>query len=187
MDTTSASLLERLRQPAAQAAWARFVELYTPLLYTWAGRLGLSADDAADLVQEVLILLVQKLPGFTYDPDQRFRGWLWTLTLNRWRAGQRRRELPMAGDGSRLAEVAVPEGVEGVDEAEYRHYLVGRVLYLIQGEFQENTWRAFWQNVAEDQPAAAVAEQLGMSVAAVYAAKSRVLRRLRQELHLLLD
>jgi RNA polymerase sigma-70 factor (ECF subfamily) len=74
-----------------------------------------------------------------------------------------------------------------VDEAEYREYLLCRVLHLLQDEFQESTWRAFWENVVEDQPAAEVAERLGVSVAAVYAAKSRVLRRLRQELHLLLD
>jgi RNA polymerase sigma-70 factor (ECF subfamily) len=187
MHTTSASLIERLRQPAAHAAWARFVQLYTPLLYAWAGRLGLSGDDAADLVQEVLTLLVQKMPDFSCDPQQRFRGWLWTLTLNRWRAGQRRRSLPMAADPERLTEIAAPEGIECVDETEYRDYLVRRVLGLIQGEFQESTWRAFWENVVEDKPAATVAERLGLSVAAVYAAKSRVLRRLRQELHLLLD
>jgi RNA polymerase sigma-70 factor, ECF subfamily len=187
MHTTSASLIERLRRPAAHEAWVRFVKLYTPLLYTWAGRLGLAADDAADLVQEVLVLLVQKLPGFVYDPQQRFRGWLWTLTLNQCRAARRRRALPMETDPDRLAEVAIPEGAEGVDEAEYRHYIVGRVLRLMQGEFEENTWRAFWENVVEDRCAAEVAERLGLSVAAVYAAKSRVLRRLREELHLLLD
>jgi RNA polymerase sigma-70 factor, ECF subfamily len=187
MNTTSFSLIERLRQPAAHEAWTRFVKLYTPLLYNWAGRLGLAAEDAADLVQEVLTLLVQKLPAFAYDPQQRFRGWLWTLTLNQCRAGQRRKVLPVDADRGRLAEVAAPEGVEGVDETEYRQYIVGRVLRLMQGEFEENTWRAFWETVAEDRSAAAVADQLGVSVAAVYAAKSRVLRRLRNELHLLID
>jgi RNA polymerase sigma-70 factor (ECF subfamily) len=186
MHTTSASLIERLRQPAAHAAWARFVEIYTPLLYTWAGRLGLAADDAADLVQDVLTLLVRKLPAFAYQPEQRFRGWLWTLTLNQCRARQRRRALPVETDNGRLDEVAASDG-SGVDETEYRDYVVGRVLRLIQNEFQENTWRAFWESVAEERPAAEVADRLGMSVAAVYAAKARVLRRLRQEVHLLLD
>jgi RNA polymerase sigma-70 factor (ECF subfamily) len=187
MHTTSASLIERLRQPAAHEAWTRFVKLYTPLLYSWAGRLGLSTEDAADLVQEVLTLLVQKLPAFAYDPNLRFRGWLWTLTLNQCRAGQRRKALPLQTDPGRLASVAAADEVEEVDEAEYRHYLVGRVLQLMQSEFHEGTWRAFWESVAEDRPATEVAERLGVSVAAVYAAKSRVLRRLREELHLLLD
>ena len=73
MDTTSVSLLERLRQPADQQAWERFVRLYTPLLYHWARRLGLSSEDAADLVQDVLARLVAQLPQFTYDPGKRFR------------------------------------------------------------------------------------------------------------------
>ena len=139
------------------------------------------------MVQEVLTLLVQKLPGFVYNPNQRFRGWLWTLTLNQWRAGKRRRALPIASGDGQLADVAAPEGIDGIGECEYRHYVVGRVLRLIQREFQENTWRAFWKSVAEDQAAEEVAHQLRISVAAVYAAKSRVLRRLRQETHLLLD
>jgi RNA polymerase sigma-70 factor (ECF subfamily) len=82
MDKTPASLLHRLRQPNAVDAWPRFVELYTPLLYYWAKRLGLQQQDAADLVQDVFVLLVQKLPEFAYDRHKSFRGWLRTVTLN---------------------------------------------------------------------------------------------------------
>src|SRR5688572_20304611 len=92
---TPASLLERLRQPAEQQAWSRFVRLYTPLLYSWARRLGLQPEDASDLVQDVLTLLVQKLPEFHYDRHKRFRGWLWTVTLNRFRENHRRRAVPV--------------------------------------------------------------------------------------------
>src|SRR2546421_13117696 len=69
---TPASLLERLRQPAAPAAWNRFVELYTPVLYAWTRRLGLQPADAADLVQDVFTILVQKLPTFQYDKQKSF-------------------------------------------------------------------------------------------------------------------
>ena len=55
MDSTSASLLERLRHPEQQTAWTRFVQLYTPMLFHWARRLGLQDDDAADLVQDICI------------------------------------------------------------------------------------------------------------------------------------
>ena len=82
---TPASLLERLRQPADPAAWSRFVELYTPLLYGWARRVGLPEQDAADLVQDVFVQLVRKLPDFTYDRHKTFRGWLRAVTLNKWR------------------------------------------------------------------------------------------------------
>src|ERR1043166_5847080 len=87
---TPLSLLEKLRRDADGAAWDRFVALYSPLLYQWARRIGLESADAADLVQEVFTLLVRKLPDFQYDPDKTFRGWLWTVTLNKWRERQRR-------------------------------------------------------------------------------------------------
>ncbi len=64
MSTTPVSLLEQLRQPTAARAWPRFVELYAPLLYDWARRLGLQDADAADLVQDVFAILLRKLPEF---------------------------------------------------------------------------------------------------------------------------
>ena len=80
MDSTSVSLLRRLREPDHDAAWQRFVDLYAPLIFHWAKNRGLNPTDAADLVQEVLVTLVAKLPEFEYDPTKRFRGWLRTVT-----------------------------------------------------------------------------------------------------------
>jgi len=82
MQTTPISLLEQLRSPRPDQAWGRFVDLYTPLLYIWAGRLGAIGPDADDLVQDVFTTLVQQLPGFEYDRGARFRGWLWTVCRN---------------------------------------------------------------------------------------------------------
>ena len=192
MNTTSSSLLERLRQPADQEAtrqaWERFVKLYTPLIYHWARRLGLSHQDAPDFVQDAFSGLLQKLPEFTYDPHKRFRGWLWTVTLNQWRAN-RRQPGPVAAEeiAPHLENLAGPDEIGAVDEVEYRQYLVGRALKLMQAEFQPTTWQACWEQVVSEKSGAEVAEQLGMSVGAVYVAKSRVLRRLRQELSGLLD
>src|SRR5437879_1117603 len=95
MNTTPASLLERVRQIADQDAWQRFVKLYTPLLYFWARRLGLQDQDAGDLVQDVLANLVRKMPEFNYDRDRSFRNWLKTLVLNQWRNNARRQVLPV--------------------------------------------------------------------------------------------
>ena len=85
MHTTSVSLLKRLHQPEDQLAWARFVDLYTPLLFHWARRTGLPEADAADLIQDVFGVLVRKLPEFAYDEQRSFRGWLRTVLLNQWR------------------------------------------------------------------------------------------------------
>ena len=51
----------------------------------------------------------------------------------------------------------------------------------MQRDFEERTWQAFWKTAVEHKTAPQAAEELGMSVAAVYMAKSRVLRRLRAE------
>jgi RNA polymerase sigma-70 factor (ECF subfamily) len=184
---TPASLLERLRQPDQEQAWARFVELYTPLFFSWARRLGLHDADAADLVQDVLTILVRKLPEFTYDKSRSFRAWLHTVTLNSWRNHCRRAGLPRAEYVADLDGLAGPDTVALAGEEEYRRWLVGRALDLMRAEFQPNTWKACWECVVGGRPAAEVAAELGVGAGAVYMAKSRVLSRLRQELAGLLE
>jgi RNA polymerase sigma-70 factor (ECF subfamily) len=188
LDTTSVSLLENLRRPGDQAAWNRFTELYAPLLYGWARRLGLQPNDAADLVQDVFAVLVRKLPEFRYDRQRSFRTWLQTVMLNKWRDRQRRPgEKPVEANGAALHNLAVPDAVEEFGEAEYRQTLVKRALQIMKADFQPATWKACWEYVVMDRPAAEVAAELGISVGTVYVAKSRVLNRLRQELRCLLD
>lgn len=179
---TPASLLQRIRRPDAEHDWERFVELYAPLLYYWARRSGCHESDVADLVQEVLTLLVRKLPQFNYDHNKTFRGWLRTVAQNCWRNAQRRATVSPATNDAALADVADPGGDDPFWETEYRQRLVGRALELMRTDFQPTTWQACWRCVVEDQPAAQVARDLGISIGAVYMAKSRVLSRLRQEL-----
>ncbi|MFN4259113.1 MAG: RNA polymerase sigma factor [Gemmataceae bacterium] len=186
MSSTPASLLERLRRPDPDEAWRRFVDLYTPLLYYWTRRAGLQSADAADLVQEVFALLLSKLPEFAYDSQRSFRSWLRTITLNKWHELHRCRQPTHKGE-RRLADVTIPNEMAELDDADYRHHLARRALRLMQAEFSEPVWRSCWQTVVEGRPAAEVAQQLGISVDAVYAAKSRVLRRLRHELQGLLE
>src|SRR5690348_6167769 len=95
--TTSLTLLERLRTPDDPEAWSRFARLYTPLLYYWCRRTGLQEHDAADLVQDVFVTLVGKLPEFQYDPQKSFRNWLRVLTLNKCHERHRRMSLQPAG------------------------------------------------------------------------------------------
>lgn len=187
MQSTSASLLQRLRQPQAHEAWERFVQLYTPLLYHWACRLGMQNDDAADLVQDVLTLLIEKLPEFEYDRSKSFRAWLKTVTMNRWRNQQRRRPMPTNDDADQLAAPSDLDHTEAFAEEEYRQYVIGQALRILQAEFQPSTWKVFQEHMVQGKPAAEVAAQLGTSLDAVYAVKSRVLRRLRQELDGLMD
>jgi RNA polymerase sigma-70 factor (ECF subfamily) len=188
MDQTSASLLERLRQPTDQEAWNRFVALYTPLLFFWSCRMGLQAQDSADLVQDVFTTVLEQLPTFQLDPNKSFRGWLRTIAVNKWRDHLRRRAVAgRGGNDAGLAEVVVPDTVAPLWEKEFQQQIVGRALDLMQADFEPPTWKACWAQVVEGKAAPDVAKELGLSLAAVYAAKSRVLRRLRQELHGMLD
>jgi RNA polymerase sigma-70 factor (ECF subfamily) len=181
---TPVSLLQRLRQPDAHQAWDCFVELYTPLLYYWARRMALQPHDAADLVQDVFALLVLKLPEFHYDDNRSFRGWLRAVTVHKWRERCRRRS--PGADGS-LADQPDNRQAEDLWEAEYRQEVTRQALRIMQTDFEPATWKACWETVAVGRPAAEVAAELGLSVNAVYLARTRVLRRLRQELSDLLD
>jgi RNA polymerase sigma-70 factor (ECF subfamily) len=184
VDSTSLSLLERLHQPDEQAGWQKFVDLYTPLLFACGRRLGLSHDEAADLVQDVLVILVQQLPHFVHNGRQSFRGWLKTVVRNCWlnrRPHVRRPPLDA------VAEPATPDPVGELIERDYLHSLSTRALQLMQTDFEPTTWQACWQTAVEGRPAAEVAAELGLSVGAVYVARSRVLARLRAELQGLME
>lgn len=179
MTITPISLLERLKRPVDQSAWSRFVDLYSPLIYSWGRQVGLQDTDAADLVQDVFSVLVRKMPEFAYDQHGSFRGWLKTVTLNKWRENGRR---VSARAGQPLPEAVATQESEAFWEVEYRQHLIGQALRVMQTDFEPKTWRACWALVVEGRPAAQVAEELGISVGTVYAAKCRVLARLRQEL-----
>jgi RNA polymerase sigma-70 factor (ECF subfamily) len=180
---TPISLLERLREPLEPEAWDRFVSLYAPLIYGWGRQVGLQDQDSADLVQTVFVKLVQILPSFVYDPQRGFRRWLRTIVLNTWRDRRKRRgDRQLPGDDGALADVAAPNDPEAFWDTEYRQQLVNRALALLQADFQASTWKAFWEQVVVGRPAKEVAAELGLSPGAAYAAKFRVLDRLRQEL-----
>ncbi len=185
---TPASLLQRLKRPDDQDAWQRFVKLYTPLIYDWARRAGLSEDEAADLAQDVFLLLIEKLPQFQYDPKRSFRGWLKTITLNKWREGIRRGRIKtLHASDDEFSDGGVADPVAVFEEAEYQQRLVRQAMGLIRTDFEPVTWNAWWEYVVIGRPATDVANQLGITANAVYLAKSRVLRRLRKELDGLLD
>jgi RNA polymerase sigma-70 factor (ECF subfamily) len=186
MADTSLSLLDRLRTTPHHETWERFVHLYTPLLMQWARRAGVPQNDIGDLIQDVFILLLKKLPEFTYEPQRgRFRGWLRTVLVNRWREQCRRRMLTF-DEESRLAEWPSPAS-ESFWEGEYREHLVGRALTILKADFRPVTWQAFWRVVVDASPPSDVAVELGLTVGAVHAARFRVLSRLRHELSGLLD
>ncbi len=182
---TSLSLLERAKQHDP-AAWGRLVQLYSPLIFYWARRAGLTEERSADIVQEVWASVTSALSRFERDHlHGTFRGWLWTIARNKVRDLLRRdssQALAAGGTEARLLLESLPElePVEGNDAAD--HTLLRRALELVEHDFEPHTWQAFWLMTVEEMPAAHVAEKLGIASNAVHQARFRVLRRLREEL-----
>lgn len=188
MTRTPSSLLQRLRQPFEPQAWARFVALYAPMIHSWGRRIGLQEPDAADLVQDVFVTLLQVLPTFAYDRQRSFRKWLRTVTVNRWRKDHKRSgHRTVQGQDGQLEAVASSADLEEQWEVAYQQHLAHRALSLMRTDFAESTWKACWETAVAGRSAADVARELGLSIGAVYAAKFRVLNRLRRELEGLLD
>jgi RNA polymerase sigma-70 factor (ECF subfamily) len=186
--TTRPSLLLRLRDPADDRAWVEFTDLYGPLIRRVARRGGLQDADAADLEQEVFRAVAGAIGR--YDPDRSrgsFRGWLLRIARNlllNLLAAQRRR--PTAGGGTDAVALlaAVPDPAaedSSVFEAEYRRRTFEWASAQVRGEFRPTTWQAFWRTAVDGEETAAVAAELGMSVGAVYIARSRVLARIRSK------
>lgn len=189
--STSVSLLQRAKKNDP-AAWERIVRLYGPLVYAWCRRSKLQETDLADVFQEVFASAAGSLASFRLDREgATFRGWLRVITTNKVRDHFRRRAAqPPAEGGSeaqrRLAELSAvgselpSEPNEKVASAEVRD-LFERALGFLRETFEPQTWRAFWRTAIDGLPAPEVAQELGMSPAAVRKAKSRVLSRLRAE------
>lgn len=184
---TSLSLLEQVRDPAAQMAWDRLVALYTSLLQSWLRAAGLQAADCDDLVQRVLEILVCRLPQFQHDGRPgAFRAWLRGITVNLLREFWRRR--PAAESGSVLDQLADPNSsLSRVWDQQHDRHVLRSLLQLVRPQFTEASWRAFCRLVLDGKPARTVAAEMGSSVNAVLIAKSRVLARLRKEAGTLLS
>ena len=184
---TSVSLLERLRTQPDEPAWRRLHDLYRPLIRHWLLRDPTLRDEAEDLVQEVLAVVVRELPHFQRERTGSFRCWLRTITWNRWQAfrqSRARRPQLLASDSnfSLLAQLEDPHSAlsHQWDEEHDRH-VVHKLVELIEPQFELVTLQAFRRVVFDGAKAADVAKELGVSINAVLLAKSRVLKRLREE------
>ncbi|MEM1099394.1 MAG: sigma-70 family RNA polymerase sigma factor [Planctomycetota bacterium] len=185
--TTRISLITRIGEADDKEAWADFVQLYGPLVYTMARKRGLQDADACDLMQDVMREVARSVDRFDPDPKLgRFRGWLGVITqrtLARHFAKSRRQVTGAGGSTHNLAIAGVADqGQEDVWDLEHRRHLFRWAAERIRGDFAETTWRAFWLTAVDGASAQQAADQCGISVGAVYIAKSRVLSRLRERI-----
>lgn len=179
-------MLIRLKENDA-GAWTELVELYAPLIFHWCRICKLDSADAADVMQEVFTSASRGISAFKPTPTGSLRGWLWTITQNKIRDFCRRVEgTAIAAGGTqaqiRLAEFAIETSDEEPTTQLQSHRLLHRALEQIKSDFAPQTWTAFWRSVVEGHDTHWIAEDLGLSPNGVRQAKSRVLRRLRQQL-----
>jgi RNA polymerase sigma-70 factor (ECF subfamily) len=187
--STSRSLLARVKADDARS-WDRLISLYAPLAYRWCQRLGLPEQEIADVLQDVFHAVAAHIAGFRKEREgDTFRGWLRTITRNKVNDHFRRLGREPGGAGGTVAQLrlarvpdAAPPAEDDSSEGRADRGLFGRAIELIRAEFEDRTWRAFWLSAVEGRAPSEVAAELEMSPGAVRVAKSRVLRRLREEL-----
>jgi RNA polymerase sigma-70 factor, ECF subfamily len=193
MDVTRQSLLLRAQTGDADA-WRDLTDLYRPLILGWLRRQGIPVRDLDDLSQDVLLAVVKNLPSFQHSGNRgAFRSWLRTIVCHRtcdyWRTGDQR--MPAGGDSGATAALQQLEDPDSDlnrqwDE-EHDRYVLRCLLDLVEQEFEPSTLQAFRRLAIDGASGAEAARELGLSMAAVYVAKSRVLQRIRQLAEGLID
>lgn len=182
-NTTSPTLLERIRDHEDGHSWNQFCEVYSPMLYDYCRRKGLQPNDCSDVVQEVLIRVAKGIRSFDYDRSKgRFRGWLSTIVhreISRFKTSS-----PNKPSVEQQPEISSDE----VSWGEYFQAYVMRVaLERCQQHFSPETWLAFSRVWLNSESPKSVAAKMNRNLDFVYLSKSRVLGRLRLEVEMLAE
>lgn len=189
---TRPSLLVRLRDARDEEAWTEFTAVYEPVIYRMTKRRGLQDADAREIVQDVLMSVASAIDRFDINGDGSFRGWISRITRNatvdRLRALASR---PERIDGSglirKLDEVAANEqiakGIVDEFEIDRRRQLFRWAAGQVRQRTGEVNWMAFWMTSVEGKSIPNVATELGVTEGAVYVARCRILKRVRELVH----
>lgn len=188
---TRPSLLLRLRDTSDREAWSEFVDVYSPLVYGFLRRRSLHDSDAADVTQEVFLRVSRSIPTFIYSREQgRFRDWLWTITRNeirRFHEKRKRRVAEVQESPDETLEQLASTGDSSEWNEEFHRHILEVAMKRIEPSFEPQTWQAFCLVWVSQVSAIDAAKQVQQSVDFVYVAKSRVLKRLREEVLVLAD
>ena len=182
------SLLVRMQSLHDEDAWREFVTIYRPLVYRLARQRGLQDADAEDLAQRVVIAVRRAIGNWDADPAKgRFRSWLAKIAQNAIINALTRRPPDAAAGGTTIRELLdqQPEPDQHTQEnlqREYRRSLFRWAAERIRLEFRNGTWDAFWLTTVDGMCVEEAGRALGKTVGAIYAARSRVMRRLKEEI-----
>lgn len=184
---TRASLLIRVRDPADQAAWWEFVQIYRPVILRLARQSGMQPADAEDVAQQVLISIAQAVEEREHDRQRaKFRTWLQRVAHNAILNALTRAK-PDRGSGDSALQAVLNQHESHTGPAsdlirlEYRREVFRWAARQVRQEFQQATWDAFWLTAVEGRAVEVVAEELAKNPGAIYAARSRVIQRIQQK------
>ncbi|MEM8947321.1 MAG: sigma-70 family RNA polymerase sigma factor [Planctomycetota bacterium] len=185
--TTRLSLITRISDSEDSASWSEFVNLYGPFVYAIGRGRGLQDADACDLVQDVMREVAKSVDRFDTNPELgKFRSWLSVITRRALMRLLEKRQKQAIGTGDTANVVALSNTPTPEDEEfwerEHQRHLFHWAAERVKGDFTETTWRAFWLTAVDGLPATEAANQCGVTVGAVYIAKSRVASRLREKI-----
>jgi RNA polymerase sigma factor (sigma-70 family) len=184
---TSETLLNRVRSaPLDQDAWNEFVDRYGRRIYSWCRRWSLQEADAEDVTQDVLLRLAAKMRDFAYDSSRSFRGWLRTLAHHAWSdfLHDRKRSGRASGDSEAmraLEQIEARDDLTARLDEEFARALLEEASNRVRLRVQRHTWEAFHLTAVEGKSGAEVAALLGMQVATVFVARSKVQKMLQEE------
>jgi len=182
---TRESLLVRLGDPSCDDAWREFSVIYRPMIFRLARRSGLQHEDAEDVSQRVLVSVMEAIAGWQKDPAKgRFRGWLTTITKNAIRNDISRAPRDQASGNSEL-RILIEQASDSTSEldelieAEYMRSVFREAARRVRMEFEDSTWMAFWMTSVDGLSVSETGRRLKMTSGAIYAARSRIMRRLQ--------
>jgi len=187
MAETSVSFLETLKADANSSSWREFVDLYTPLIRIWLSGQHVREQERDDVTQEVITVVLRRLPEFQRQRTGSFRNWLKRITIFCWQNYRRkhitRGATAVGGSdfGQVIGALEDPESDLSRDwDKQHDQYILQQLLEKIRPTVRQSTWDAFRSVTIDSKTAEQAAEELGISVNAVYVAKSRVLSQLRK-------
>ncbi|WP_077026346.1 RNA polymerase sigma factor [Fuerstiella marisgermanici] len=183
---TRASLILRLQDAADVVAWDEFTDVYAPVVYRSARRMGLQAADADDCAQEVLSSVARSVSKWLQrDNRGPFRAWLFRIARNTAIDFlTRRKHQPWAEGGdaaaAELGKIEAPPDVSSHFNLEYHREMFLRASEIVRQQVNETNWQAFYRTSVLLESVEEAGHQLGVSTGRVYLARSRVMKRLQQ-------
>ncbi len=182
---TRESLLIRLRDGSCDSAWSEFTDIYRPMILRLARQSGLQFCDAEDVTQRVMVSVSKSIGDWRKDPARgNFRGWLTVVTRNAIRNAVRRSPVGQTVGSQHmlrlLSDVECDAEFDRHIETEFMRSVFRSAAKRVQQEFAPATWDAFWRTTADDKSVSEAASILNTSTGSVYAARSRVMRRLQR-------